>query len=243
MQVAFGYHLPVVVVDLVVASPAQRNQIVDVGGTALRPGPDVMGLAHGGVFAAAPAAAVSGDQRVAHVRSQRMQALHHQALESGVVPVVPAGALAQVWRGGPQPMLSRLLAGCRVEALDEPRARSAGAALRSGRDFRCGRRLGSRWAPQSAETQSSPAMRTTYSISPVPLVCTSRPCQSDTCPFGPRSQLSRPDRTQGSAIESRGNVGLQPPQRQELRCWLGLADSTAPQQTPRESTGPSRGRT
>ena len=60
--------------------------------------------------------------------SQRMQALHRQALESGLVPVVPAGALAQAWRGGPQPMLSRLLAGCRVEALDEPRARSVGAA-------------------------------------------------------------------------------------------------------------------
>ena len=60
--------------------------------------------------------------------SQRMQALHHQALESGLVPVVPAGVLAQAWRGGPQPMLSRLLAGCRVEELDEPKARSAGAA-------------------------------------------------------------------------------------------------------------------
>ena len=61
--------------------------------------------------------------------SQRMQALHHQALESGQVPVVPAGVLAQAWRGGPQPRLSRLLAGCRIEALDEPKARSAGAAL------------------------------------------------------------------------------------------------------------------
>ena len=60
--------------------------------------------------------------------SQRMQALHRRALESGLVPVVPAGVLAQAWRGGPQPMLSRLLAGCRVEELDEPRARSAGAA-------------------------------------------------------------------------------------------------------------------
>ena len=60
--------------------------------------------------------------------SQRMQALHRQALESGLVPVVPAGVLAQAWRGGPQPRLSRLLAGCRVEALDEPKARSAGAA-------------------------------------------------------------------------------------------------------------------
>ena len=61
--------------------------------------------------------------------SQRMQAYHKRALESGVVPVVPAGVLAQAWRGGPQPLLSKLLAGCRVEALDEPRARSAGAAL------------------------------------------------------------------------------------------------------------------
>ena len=61
--------------------------------------------------------------------SQRMRALHRQALESGVVPVVPAGALAQVWRGGPQARLSRLLAGCWIEALDEPKARSAGAAL------------------------------------------------------------------------------------------------------------------
>ncbi len=60
--------------------------------------------------------------------SRRMQALHRQALESGLVPVVPAGVLAQAWRGGPQPRLSRLLAGCRVEALDEPKARSAGAA-------------------------------------------------------------------------------------------------------------------
>ena len=61
--------------------------------------------------------------------SRQMLAQHRRALESGVVPVVPAGALAQAWRGGPQPRLSRLLAGCRVEELDEPRARSAGAAL------------------------------------------------------------------------------------------------------------------
>ena len=61
--------------------------------------------------------------------SQRMQALHRRTLESGVVPVVPAAVLAQAWRGGPQPLLSMLLAGCRVEAFDEPRARSAGTAL------------------------------------------------------------------------------------------------------------------
>ena len=61
--------------------------------------------------------------------SQRMQALHRQALESGLVPVVPAGVLAQAWRGGSQPQLSMLLAGCEIEELDEPKARSAGAAL------------------------------------------------------------------------------------------------------------------
>ena len=57
-----------------------------------------------------------------------MWLLHDRLLEGGAVPVVPAGVLAQAWRGGPQPQLSRLLSGCRVEVLDEPRARSAGAA-------------------------------------------------------------------------------------------------------------------
>lgn len=61
--------------------------------------------------------------------NRQMIANHRRVLESGVVPVVPAAVLAQAWRGGPQPLLSRLLAGCQVEALDEPLARSAGAAL------------------------------------------------------------------------------------------------------------------
>ena len=59
---------------------------------------------------------------------RRMWALHRRALERGGVPTVPAGVLAQAWRVGPQPQLSRLLAGCRVEDLNEIRARSAGAA-------------------------------------------------------------------------------------------------------------------
>ncbi len=58
----------------------------------------------------------------------RLWRLHRRALERGIVPSVPAGVLAQGWRGGPQPQMSRFLAGCRVEDLDEPRARSAGAA-------------------------------------------------------------------------------------------------------------------
>lgn len=53
-------------------------------------------------------------------------ALHDATLRRDLPPVVPAGVLAQVWRGGPQANLSRLLSGCRVSSLDEPLARAAG---------------------------------------------------------------------------------------------------------------------
>lgn len=55
-------------------------------------------------------------------------ALHLRVLQRGRRPIVPAGVLAQAWRGGPQPELSRLLRGCRVELLDERLARSSGRA-------------------------------------------------------------------------------------------------------------------
>ena len=64
---------------------------------------------------------------------RRMWALHRRALERGLVPTVPAGVLGQGWRGGPQARMSRLLKGCRVEPLDEPRARSSGAACAAAR--------------------------------------------------------------------------------------------------------------
>ena len=65
---------------------------------------------------------------VAADRSDReIWALHKRALDRGIVPTVPAGVLAQGWRGGPQAQLSRFLKGCLIEDLDEPRARSAGA--------------------------------------------------------------------------------------------------------------------
>ena len=60
--------------------------------------------------------------------NRQMWLLHDRWIESGMRPIVPAGALAQAWRGGPQPHLSRLLAACQVEELDEPLARKAGAA-------------------------------------------------------------------------------------------------------------------
>lgn len=59
---------------------------------------------------------------------RRLWALHRRALERGVSPTVPAGALGQAWRGGPQAQLSRLLAGCTIEDLTEVRSRAAGAA-------------------------------------------------------------------------------------------------------------------
>lgn len=60
---------------------------------------------------------------------RRMWALHRRALERLHTPTVPAGVLAQAWRGGPQPLLARLLDGCGIEPLDEPGARVAGQLL------------------------------------------------------------------------------------------------------------------
>ncbi|MGF1668393.1 MAG: twitching motility protein PilT [Acidimicrobiia bacterium] len=62
---------------------------------------------------------------------RRIWALHRRALERGIVPTVPAGVVGQGWRDGPQAQMPRLLAGCRIEVLDEARARSAGAACRA----------------------------------------------------------------------------------------------------------------
>ncbi|RHW27216.1 twitching motility protein PilT [Nocardioides immobilis] len=57
---------------------------------------------------------------------RRMRAIHEDALRRGILPTVPAGVLAQAWRGGPQAGLSRVLKGCRVEPLTEEQARAVG---------------------------------------------------------------------------------------------------------------------
>lgn len=54
-------------------------------------------------------------------------AFHKRAVARNRQVTIPAGVLAQVWRGGPQAAISRVLAACEIEAMDEPRARSAGA--------------------------------------------------------------------------------------------------------------------
>lgn len=55
--------------------------------------------------------------------------VHRRALGRGLRPVVPSVVLAQAWRGGPQPNLSRLLKGCVIEALAENAAREVGRLL------------------------------------------------------------------------------------------------------------------
>jgi hypothetical protein len=59
---------------------------------------------------------------------RRQWARHRALLARRQVPTVPSPVLAQAWRGGSrQALLSRLLAGCDIEALDASRARGAGA--------------------------------------------------------------------------------------------------------------------
>jgi hypothetical protein len=60
----------------------------------------------------------------------RLWALHRRALERGVIPVVPASALAQATRDGRcQANLARLLEGCAPDDLTWEAARAIGQAL------------------------------------------------------------------------------------------------------------------
>jgi hypothetical protein len=58
---------------------------------------------------------------------RQIWALHDAALRRGITPIVPAGVLAQTWRGGPQARLSQLLRGCVSAPLNEPLARDVGS--------------------------------------------------------------------------------------------------------------------
>jgi predicted nucleic acid-binding protein len=61
--------------------------------------------------------------------SESLWMLHRELLARDERPTLTTAVLGQVWRGGPQARLSRLLLGCRIEPLSEFEARSAGAAL------------------------------------------------------------------------------------------------------------------
>lgn len=62
--------------------------------------------------------------------SRDLWALHDAANRQGIIPAVPAGVLAEAWRGGPQPNISRLLKGCDVVAFTESTARRVGVLAR-----------------------------------------------------------------------------------------------------------------
>ena len=52
---------------------------------------------------------------------------HRRLVDRGMKPTVPAGVLAQAWRGGSrQYWLTKFLSRCRIEALDEVLARRIG---------------------------------------------------------------------------------------------------------------------
>lgn len=77
----------------------------------------------------------TGALLAAERNARRIWAAHRALLEAGMMPVVPAPVLAEAWRGGGprQANLARFLQGCRVEALDERRARAVGVlAERAG---------------------------------------------------------------------------------------------------------------
>ncbi|HEX6451404.1 MAG TPA: hypothetical protein VF060_18305 [Trebonia sp.] len=64
---------------------------------------------------------------IAAERSERkMWALHKRALDRGVRPSVPAAALTEVYRSARQVNLSQMLAGCRIDLLEEATAKAAG---------------------------------------------------------------------------------------------------------------------
>jgi hypothetical protein len=63
---------------------------------------------------------------------EQIDALLDEAIEEGDEILIPASALAQVWRGGPRSTrLVRLLAGCQSDPLDEARAKEVGERLGS----------------------------------------------------------------------------------------------------------------
>ena len=66
----------------------------------------------------------------AEYRRPRMMTLHKSAVDNDITPVVPAGVLAQAWKGGSgsQAPLAKMLKECQVEPLEESQAKQVGTA-------------------------------------------------------------------------------------------------------------------
>jgi hypothetical protein len=68
----------------------------------------------------------TGALLAAERRDGRFIALHRELLRSHAKPIIPVVVLAQAWRGGPQPGLSKALKGCDVSPDDQQIGRAAG---------------------------------------------------------------------------------------------------------------------
>jgi predicted nucleic acid-binding protein len=64
-------------------------------------------------------------------RSPDLLALHDELTAAHIRPLVPVVVLAQVWRGGPQHQISRLLKGCDIVSDDQRVGRAAGVVCKS----------------------------------------------------------------------------------------------------------------
>ena len=74
----------------------------------------------------------SGALIAAEKGDRRFWALWKEALDRGATVTVPAGIVAQVWRGN-NAVIARILEGCDVEPLTEERAKQVGRLLASAR--------------------------------------------------------------------------------------------------------------
>ena len=70
----------------------------------------------------------TGALLAAERRDVGLWALHAELIAADTIPIVPVPVLAQGWRGGPQPLVSRLLGTCRIVPMVEDAGRAAGAA-------------------------------------------------------------------------------------------------------------------
>ena len=70
----------------------------------------------------------TGALLAAERRNPDFLALHDELMASRIRPIVPVVVLAQAWRGGPQPQISRVLKGCDIIPDDERIGRAAGLA-------------------------------------------------------------------------------------------------------------------
>jgi predicted nucleic acid-binding protein len=70
----------------------------------------------------------AGALLAAERRNPELLALHDEITAARIRPIVPVVVLAQVWRGGPQHHISRLLKACDILPDDQAAGRAAGVA-------------------------------------------------------------------------------------------------------------------